>query len=154
MENNKLTDRQQRFIEEYLIDLSAKQACIRAGYSPKSAEFQGSKLLAMSKVSQEIAKRQKEISKEMNLKREDIINRLNNRSKLVDEMHELASKSKLTNEEESRLSRLMLVIKTSDGNNADVILSKMLGFNEPDKQEITQFFKGLTINYVKPKDDK
>lgn len=148
---DELTPKQLRFVEEYLIDLSAKQACIRAGYSPKSAEFQGSKLLAMSKVSQEIAKRQKEISKEMNLKREDIINRLNNRSLLVDEMHELASKSKLTNEEESRLSRLMLVIKTSDGNNADVILSKMLGFNEAEKQEITH--KGITINYLKPKND-
>lgn len=148
---DKLTPKQIRFVEEYLIDLSAKQACIRAGYSPKSAEFQGSKLLAMSKVSQEIAKRQNEISKKMNLKREDIINRLNNRSKLVDEMHELALKSKLTSEEESKLARLMLVIKTSDGNSADVILSKMLGFNEPDKAIITH--KGLTINYVKPKDE-
>ncbi|MDD2164885.1 terminase small subunit, partial [Glaesserella parasuis] len=29
----KLTDKQQRFVEEYLIDLNATQAAIRAGYS-------------------------------------------------------------------------------------------------------------------------
>lgn len=32
-----LTAKQQRFIEEYLIDLNATQAAIRAGYSPRSA---------------------------------------------------------------------------------------------------------------------
>ena len=33
-----LTRRQQRFIEEYLVDLSATRAAIRAGYSPQTAE--------------------------------------------------------------------------------------------------------------------
>lgn len=33
----KLTPRQQRFVEEYLIDLNATQAAIRAGYSPKTS---------------------------------------------------------------------------------------------------------------------
>ncbi|WP_423454283.1 terminase small subunit [Ottowia sp. VDI28] len=32
-----LTDKQQRFIEEYLVDLNASQAAIRAGYSPDTA---------------------------------------------------------------------------------------------------------------------
>lgn len=35
---NKLTNRQKRFVEEYLIDLNARQAAIRAGYSPKTAQ--------------------------------------------------------------------------------------------------------------------
>ena len=34
---DKITDKQQRFCEEYLIDLNATQAAIRAGYSPTSA---------------------------------------------------------------------------------------------------------------------
>ena len=33
----KLTNKQQRFVEEYLIDLNATQAAIRAGYSPLTA---------------------------------------------------------------------------------------------------------------------
>ena len=38
--------RQKRFCDEYLIDCNAKQAAIRAGYSPKTANEQGNRLLA------------------------------------------------------------------------------------------------------------
>jgi phage terminase small subunit len=41
-----LTPKQQRFIGEYLIDLNATQAYIRAGYSPKGAKTSASHLLA------------------------------------------------------------------------------------------------------------
>ena len=37
----KLTGKQQRFVEEYLIDLNATQAAIRAGYSEKTAHVIG-----------------------------------------------------------------------------------------------------------------
>lgn len=40
-----LTPRQARFVQEYLVDLNATQAAIRAGYSPKTAEQQGYRLL-------------------------------------------------------------------------------------------------------------
>jgi phage terminase small subunit len=40
-----LNDRQNRFVKEYLIDCNAKQAAIRAGYSAKTAEQIGSRLL-------------------------------------------------------------------------------------------------------------
>ena len=58
MGKSKLTPRQQRFVDEYLIDLNATQAAIRAGYSPKGAEVSASKLLRVAKVSAEIAKAQ------------------------------------------------------------------------------------------------
>lgn len=47
-----LTDQQERFCQEYLKDLNAKQSTIRAGYSdnPESAEVQGSRLLGNAKV--------------------------------------------------------------------------------------------------------
>lgn len=51
----KLTDKQQRFVEEYLIDLNATQAAIRAGYSAKTANEQGarhiSKMLVFNRLS-------------------------------------------------------------------------------------------------------
>lgn len=50
MEDGLLTDKQQRFVDEYLIDLNAKQAAIRSGYSAKTAEQQGSRLLSNAKV--------------------------------------------------------------------------------------------------------
>ena len=36
-----LTVKQRRFVEEYLVDLNATQACIRAGYKPTSAQEMG-----------------------------------------------------------------------------------------------------------------
>ena len=42
---SKLTPRQQRFVDEYLIDLNATQAAIRAGYSKKTANAQAGRLL-------------------------------------------------------------------------------------------------------------
>ena len=50
-----LTPKQQRFVEEYLIDLNATQAAIRAGYSEKTANEQGSRLLANVSISEAIA---------------------------------------------------------------------------------------------------
>lgn len=41
-----LTAKQEKFIQEYLIDLNATQAAIRAGYSPRTANEQGARLLA------------------------------------------------------------------------------------------------------------
>lgn len=40
-----LTPKQRRFVDEYLIDLNATQAAIRAGYSAKTAASQGERLL-------------------------------------------------------------------------------------------------------------
>ncbi len=42
---SKLTPKQQRFVEEYLLDLNATAAARRAGYSEKTAEQQGPRLL-------------------------------------------------------------------------------------------------------------
>ena len=41
-----LVPKQERFVQEYLIDLNATQAAIRAGYSKKTANEQGARLLA------------------------------------------------------------------------------------------------------------
>ncbi len=44
-EKTRLTPKQARFIEEYLVDLNATQAATRAGYSAKTAEQKGYQLL-------------------------------------------------------------------------------------------------------------
>ncbi len=53
----KLNAKQKRFIEEYLIDLNATEACIRAGYAPSGANTQGPRLMQNPKVMAEIDKR-------------------------------------------------------------------------------------------------
>jgi len=50
-----LSDKQKQFVAEYLIDLNATQAAIRAGYSAKTAQEQGSRLLSNAMVAHAVA---------------------------------------------------------------------------------------------------
>lgn len=61
----KLTAKQQRFCDEYLIDLNATQAAIRAGYSEKTAKVIASENLSKPNIKEYIENRMKE--KEKNL---------------------------------------------------------------------------------------
>lgn len=54
-----LTPKQARFVDEYLIDLNATQASIRAGYSAKTADRIGPELLGKTWVAAAIAERMK-----------------------------------------------------------------------------------------------
>ena len=69
----KLTPKQQRFVDEYLIDLNATQAAIRAAYSPKTAEQQGFQLLKKTSVSEAIEQAQKERQKRTLVTQDDVI---------------------------------------------------------------------------------
>ena len=53
-----LTRKQHRFVAEYLVDLNASQAALRAGYSARTAPQQGSRLLKNVEVKQAIAAQQ------------------------------------------------------------------------------------------------
>lgn len=59
MSKNTLTPKQSAFVDEYLVDLNATQAAIRAGYSAKTANEQGARLLANVSVAEEISERKK-----------------------------------------------------------------------------------------------
>lgn len=52
----RLTEKQKRFVEEYLVDLNATQAAIRAGYSEKTAQEQSSRLLSNVMVQEAVQK--------------------------------------------------------------------------------------------------
>lgn len=53
----KLTPKQARFVDEYLIDLNAAQAAIRAGYSSRAAKEIGCENLTKANVKEAIEKR-------------------------------------------------------------------------------------------------
>ena len=57
-----LTPKQERFVEEYLIDLNATQAAIRAGYSAKTASRIGPELLGKTCVSEAIQAQRAKLS--------------------------------------------------------------------------------------------
>lgn len=58
-----LTPKQAQFVSEYLKDHNAKQAAIRAGYSPKTAEQQGCRLLRNAHVVKAVGKNQQRVAK-------------------------------------------------------------------------------------------
>lgn len=69
----KMTEKQKRFCDEYLIDLNATQAAIRAGYSPRTAEQAASRLLSFVKVQDEISKEMAERSKRTGINQDRVL---------------------------------------------------------------------------------
>lgn len=108
-----LTPKQERFVKEYLIDLNATQAAIRAGYSENTAYSQGPRLLENVGVKEAIEKGKQKTFKKLEITRENIIRDL--------------VKIKEDNIEDFPPHALKAL----------EMLNKMLGFNEPDKIDHT-----------------
>jgi phage terminase small subunit len=72
----KLTEKQQCFVDEYLIDLNATQSAIRAGYSAKTANEQGSRLLTNVSIQQTISERMAERSKRTGVNQDRVVQEL------------------------------------------------------------------------------
>ena len=71
-----MTGKQNRFVEEYLIDLNATQAAIRAGYSPKTANEQGARLLANASIQAAVSKAQAERSRRTGINQDRVLREL------------------------------------------------------------------------------
>ncbi|KEZ17181.1 Terminase small subunit [Sphingobium yanoikuyae] len=71
-----MTPKQQRFVDEYLIDLNATQAAIRAGYSAKTANEQGARLLANVSVRNAVSEAKAKRSKETGIDAAWVLSRL------------------------------------------------------------------------------
>jgi phage terminase small subunit len=112
----KLTNKQQRFIEEYLIDFNATRAYVTAGYSPKLAHTAASKLLQNSTIFAEIEKRKKKLAENAILTKQDINEKL---KQVIDKF-------------------LLDGFSTAQALRAIEIFAKLNGLNEPDKQELIQ----------------
>jgi phage terminase small subunit len=68
-----LTPKQQRFVDEYLIDLNATQAAIRAGYSEKTAQEIGSENLSKPIIAEAIAAAMKEREKRTEITQDRVL---------------------------------------------------------------------------------
>ena len=71
-----MTDKQKRFVEEYLIDLNATQAAIRAGYSPNRASEQAHQLLQKTTVQKAIAESMAKRSKRTGVTQDRVVREL------------------------------------------------------------------------------
>lgn len=68
-----MTKKQKRFVEEYLIDLNATQAAIRAGYSPDTAQQMGSENLSKPVIKNAIDKTIAERSRRTGINQDRVI---------------------------------------------------------------------------------
>lgn len=71
-----LTPNQERFVTEYLIDLNATQAAIRAGYSAKTAEVQGCRLLRYAHVAEAVKTAQDKRAKRTEITADAVVQEL------------------------------------------------------------------------------
>lgn len=72
----KLTPKQQRFIDEYMVDLNATQAAIRAGFSAATASVQGCELLKKPKIREAIDIKMAELAKRTGINAERVVREL------------------------------------------------------------------------------
>lgn len=77
-ELSSLKGKQKIFVQEYLVDLNATQAAIRAGYSPKTAQQQSSRLLLNVVVKQAIDQAIAERSKRARKSADEVLEELEN----------------------------------------------------------------------------
>jgi phage terminase small subunit len=73
MANGKLTPKQALFVREYLIDLNATQAAIRAGYSDKTARSSGQRMLTNVDIQEAIQKGQLNRAKRVRRTADDVL---------------------------------------------------------------------------------
>lgn len=68
-----MTEKQERFIDEYIIDFNATRAAIAAGYSSKRANSQGVHLLSIPEIQAEVRRRKAEISAGLRISAERVL---------------------------------------------------------------------------------
>lgn len=78
MSKNKLTDKQERFCLEYVIDFNATQAAIKAGYSENTAQEIGSQNLSKLLVQQRLKELQEKTIQKLDITHTDLLKQLRN----------------------------------------------------------------------------
>ncbi len=78
MTAKKLTDKQELFCQEYLVDLNATQAAIRAGYSEQTANEQGCQNLAKLNVQERVAELKQQRSEKVEITSDQVLRELKN----------------------------------------------------------------------------
>ena len=119
-----MTPKQKRFADEYLINLNATQAAIRAGYSPKTTRQQGQRLLTKVDIQNYIKKRQKKLQERTEVTQERVVRELAkiafadisdfikwNNKKMI-----LISSKKLKRDDTAAVAEITETIKTGNTN--------------------------------------
>lgn len=76
IEKAQLTERWELFCDEFLVDLNAKNAALRAGYSEKGAKVRGFELLRDKQVQERLARLMAERSKRTEISQQQVVEEL------------------------------------------------------------------------------
>ena len=133
-----LNPKQERFCEEYLIDLNATQAAIRAGYSPKGAEVQGSRLLSNVNISTRVKELKEKRSEKVGIDAEYVLSGL---KQVAERSLQRAPVMKWDYQEKSMVQvqdeegRDVWSFDSHGANRAFELLGKHIGLFEKDKEK-------------------
>lgn len=152
--DKKLTNKQNRFIEEYLVDSNGAAAYVRAGFSPNGANAGAPRLLANVSIKEEIKKRQAITSKKLEITREGILSGAKKMIEVYDTLIELSLKEKLSETEQGQFARLMMILRASDANKAREILLKANGWESLKEDDESKTIESININIVRKSDDE
>ena len=150
----KLTDRQKEFVRQYLVDLNATQAAIRAGYSVKTAYRQGADLLQKTSIREAIEKAQAKRARRVEVTQDyvlsnlvEVVERTMQRAPVLDRKGE-----QVTDEE----GRAVWTFDAKGANRALELLGKHLGiFTDKVKAEVSGPDGGpvaseIVVRFVEP----
>ena len=74
--SKELTAKQKMFVTEYLVDLNATQAAIRAGYSQRTAEWLGPRLVTKSHVATALQDAMDKRSKKVGIEADKVLHEI------------------------------------------------------------------------------
>lgn len=153
----KLTDKQAAFVREYLVDLNATQAAIRAGYSERTASRIGPQLLGKNWVREAIEKAQAKRARRVEVTQDyvlsnlvEVVERTMQRAPVLDRKGE-----QVTDEE----GRAVWTFDAKGANRALELLGKHLGiFTDKVKAEVSGPDGGpvaseIVVRFVEPAGD-
>ena len=118
---SKMTEKQKKFCNEYIVDLNATQACIRAGYKPDNAKQMATENLSKPIIQAYIAERQAKVRTRTNITVDFVVNGIkdiavggeqeNNRLKAFDMLGKYLGIYELDNKVEVTHSNLELTFE-------------------------------------------
>lgn len=150
----KLTDKQAAFVREYLVDLNATQAAIRAGYSERTASRIGPQLLGKTCVREAIEKAQAKRARRVEVTQDYVL------SNLVEVVERTMQRAPVTNRKGEQATdeegRAVWTFDAKGANRALELLGKHLGiFTDKIRAEVSGPDGGpmaseIVVRFVEP----
>lgn len=150
----KLTDKQKEFVRQYLVDLNATQAAVRAGYSVKTAYRQGADLLQKTSIREAIEKAQAKRARRVEVTQDYVL------SNLVEVVERTMQRAPVTDRKGEQVTdeegRAVWTFDAKGANRALELLGKHLGiFTDKVRAEVSGPDGGpvaseIVVRFVEP----